>query len=406
MKGQIRQSSKWFLIISVFVLLAGCWDRKEIEERATILGLAIDLAKEDEESSAITHPDNEEMPTSNLGKIKVTAQLAVPGQIPLGPSQGDSGSSSQDKVWIVEGIGHTIDDAMQALQQQLAFQVFFGQLQVIILSEDVAKKGVEHINEYLRRRPEIRRTAWMAVNEKNAAKTMKAAPKLERIPAIYLSTVFEEAVKMGKFPDDDLGGFWVDLSNKGQDAFLPFITVKGKENIEISGIAYFNDTRMVGKTRPYQIAYFNGLTGKNPGGSVAIVKLDEEKSVMFQSTKRKAEYKAKLKNGKPEFKVNVEVTGIIREKNTNKIKLDDHQTIRKIETIAAELFKKEYVALIKETQEKKSDIFGFGEYVRGDLPTYWDENVKTSDKWKKIYKDLKVEVTAKVKIDRVGMKAS
>ncbi|MGN7941001.1 Ger(x)C family spore germination protein [Virgibacillus sp. 6R] len=406
MKGPMRQSSKWVLILSVFVLLAGCWDRKEIEERATILGLAIDLAEEDEESPAITHPDHEEMPTSNLGKIKVTAQLAVPGQIPLGPSQGDSGSSSQDKVWIVEGIGNTIDDAMQALQQQLAFQVFFGQLQVIILSEDVAKKGVEHINEYLRRRPEIRRTAWMAVNEKDAAKTMKAAPKLERIPAIYLSTVFEEAVKMGKFPDDDLGGFWVDLSNKGQDAFLPFITVKGKENIEISGIAYFRNSKMVGKTKPYQIAYFNGLTGKNPGGSVAIVKLDEEKSVMFQSTKRKADYETKLKNGKPVFKVNVEVTGVIREKNTNKIKLDDHQTIRKIETIAGELFKKEYVALIKETQEKKSDILGFGEYVRGDLSTYWDENIKTTDKWKEIYKDLKVEVSAKVKIDRVGMKAS
>lgn len=211
---------------------------------------------------------------------------------------------------------------------------------------------------------------------------------------------------MGKFPENDLGRFWVQLSNKGQDALLPYISIKSEENIEISGLAYFKNTKMVGKTKPYQIAYYNGLTGKNPGGSVAIVKLDDETSVMFQSLKRHADYKATIENGRPVFNVTIDLTGYIREKNTNRIKLDDSKTIERIERVAAKSFEKEYQKLIKETQEKKSDIFGFGEYVRGDLPSYWDEHVKTTDKWKEIYQDLKVEVNAKVKIDRVGMKAS
>ncbi|MDQ0233458.1 Ger(x)C family spore germination protein [Metabacillus malikii] len=399
--------NKWllFIICSMF-FLTGCWDRKEIEERATILGLAIDIAEDEEEQSSITHPDDIQIPTSNIGNIKVTAQLAVPGQIPLGPSQGESGSSSQDKVWVVEGVGHTMDDAIQALQQQLAHKVFFGQLQVVILSENVAEKGINHINEFLRRRPEIRRTAWMAVNENNAAKTMRAAPKLERIPAIYLSTVFEEAVRMGKLPNCDLGTFWVGTSNIGQDGFLPYITVKSKENIEISGLAFFSNSKMAGKTQPYQIAYANELIGNNPGGAVGLIKLDEEKAIMFQSTNRSAKYEVSLKNGRPEFNVNVRIKGIIREKNTNKLKIDDEKTLAHIEKVATAQLEKEYRRLIEETKEKRSDIFGFGEYVRGELPAYWDQEIKTTAKWKELYKDLKVHVKANVKIEGVGLKAS
>lgn len=390
--------------ICLLLLLTGCWDRKEIEERATIVGLAIDLAKPDEEPTPITHPEGVNVPTSEVGKIKVTAQLAVPGQIPLGPSQG--GGSSSEKVWVVEAVGNTIDDAVQGLQQQLAHKVFFGQLQVIILSEEIAEKGIDHINDYLRRRPEIRRTAWMAINESDAAKSMQVAPKLEQVPAVYLSTMFEEAVKMGKFPENDLGKFWINTSNLGDDGYLPYITIKAMDNIEISGIAYFSGEKLVGKTKPYQIAYFNGLTEQNPGGAAAVVTLSEKDSVMFQSTKRRAHYQVRLQDGKPYFDVKVKIWGIIREKNNDTIKLDDQKIIEKIEENAGKLLEKEMNKLIKETQEKKSDIFGFGEYVRGDLSKYWDDEIKTSEKWKEIYKELDIKVQATVHIERVGMKAT
>lgn len=401
-----RPISLCIVLLTSVYLLTGCWDQREIEERATILGLAIDIADEDKQPIPITHPEGAEVPTSEIGKLEVTAQLAVPGQIPLGPSQGGSQGTSQDRVWVVKAIGQTIDDAIQGLQQQLAHKVFFGQLQIIILSEDVASKGVGHINEFLRRRPEIRRTAWMAVNEKDAAYTMQIAPKLERVPAIYLSTMFEEAVKLGKFPENDLGKYWVHTSNKGWDGYLPYITTKEMDNIEISGIAYFSGDKMAGKTKPYQIAYFNGLTGQNPGGAALVVKLSEDESVMVQSTKRKAKYKASLKKGKPHFDIDVEIRGIVREKNKQQLKLDDQKIVRKIEQTSGEMLEKEMLKLINETQEKKADIFGFGEYVRGDLAQYWNHEIKTSEKWKEIYQEMSVDINAKVNIQRVGMKAS
>lgn len=40
--------------------------------------------------------------------------------------------------------------------------------------------------------------------------------------------------------------------------------------------------------------------------------------------------------------------------------------------------------LIKETQEKPSDIFVFGVYVLGALAKYWNNEIETTEKWLEI----------------------
>jgi spore germination protein KC len=389
-----------FLLLSI--ILCGCWDRDEIEDRSTILGLAIDIAEEEEDSSP-NHPKEGEIPTSEIGMIKVTAQLAIPGKVPLNPG-GSSGGSPTDAVWVVEATGHTMGDAMQNLQQMLAHQIFLGHLKIIIVADEVAKKGLGHINEYFRRVPDVRRTAWIAVNGDDAAKTMEAAPKMERVPSMYLSSVFQEAVHMGKFPEHNLGLFWIATSDKGRDGFLPYITVEKGEHIKISGLAYFKGVKMVGRTEPYQIAYFNGLTEHNPGGSSALFQWGERGGVLFTSIRRKTDYEFFMKNNKPAVHINATVEGEIREKTTEKIKLDNPKEIQELEKSFNKALEKEYQKLLEQTQEAGSDVYGFGEYIRGKFPDYWDKHVQTEEDWKEIYKNIDITVTANSQIRRSGLK--
>lgn len=401
----MKHLKKCFLLLISGFLLSGCWDRLEIEDRATVLGLSIDLAEESKIDDPINHPDDEDIPTSELGMVEITAQLAVPGQIPLGPSQGGGGSGPLDTVWVVESVGHTVSDAINNLQQQLASTLFLGHLKIVIISKDVAEKGVSDIVDFMKRHPEIRRDAWLLVNGKKAKETLEVAPKLERVPTMYLSNMLDNSIKMGKFPKVKVGKFWIALENDGEDGYLPYITVKGKEHIQLDGIAYFKDDKMVGHTKPYQIAYINGLTEQNPGGSTAVVKLSADQSVMFQSTKRKSDYKVTLQDGKPKFIVNVEIVGNIAGKSTATLDINSEETLKQIEKKAEELLKIEFEKLIDETQEKESDIFGFGEYVRAKLRHYWDHEVKNADAWRKVYKDLPIELVVKVKIAGVGLKS-
>ncbi|SOC15857.1 spore germination protein KC [Ureibacillus xyleni] len=399
----MKHAAKSVLLVILVLLMAGCWDRMEIEERATILGLSIDLHDEETSDEPINHPNSDNIPTSEIGMVKITAQLAVPGQIPLGPSQGGGGGGPEDTVWVVKAIGHSMDDAISNLQQQLGSTLFLGHLKIIIISKEVAEKGIKEISDYIKRHPEIRRDTWLLVNGKMAEETLKIAPKLERVPVLYLSGMLDNAIKMGKFPKGKVGEFWVGLENLGQDGYLPYITVEEKEHIQISGLAYFKDMKMVGNLEPYQIAYFNGITEQNPGGSKALVKLSEDESVMFQSTVRKSKIKATLKDGRPHIKVNLKVIGNIVEKRN--MTIDSQEVSQKIEKITEGLIKEQCEQLIKETQEKQSDIFGFGEYVRGSLRSYWDTEVRTAEKWREVYKNLSVDVETQVEIKEAGIRS-
>ncbi|MDI7741014.1 Ger(x)C family spore germination protein [Lysinibacillus fusiformis] len=399
----MKQCKPLLLLMSV-LLLSGCWDRMEVEERSTVLGLAVDIA-EGEKEDPINHPDEIDIPTSGIGMIEVTAQLAVPGQIPLGPSQGGSQSGPQDSVWVVKAVGHTLAEAVNNLQQQLSSTIFLGHLKIFIISDEVATRGIDEIIDFMKRNPEVRRDAWLLVNGERADETLKVAPKLERIPALYLSNMLDNSIKMGKLPKIRVGMFYIALENEGQDGYLPYLTVKSKENIQISGVGYFRQNKLVGHTQPYQIAFLNGLIGHNPGGSTAVVKLSDEQTVQFQSTKRKSDYKVSLVAGKPHFEISVDVKGNITGKNDNRIDLNNTATISNIEEIAEKAFQKEMEKLIEETQKKESDILGLGEYVRSRMRSYWDQEVKTKEKWREIYKDLSVDVKVKVKIEGVGLKA-
>lgn len=86
-----KRISLLLLLSLVFVFLTGCWDQLEIEDRALVLGLSIDsvLKNSKTEDDQTTHLKSANI---NLPKIRVTAQIAVPGRVPLGPSSGGEGS--------------------------------------------------------------------------------------------------------------------------------------------------------------------------------------------------------------------------------------------------------------------------------------------------------------------------
>lgn len=388
-------------ITALAFVLTGCWDQEEIEMRATVVGLAIDKATKDElKSDDVTHPEYQEPIEDSM--FKLTAQLAVPGQVELGPTQG--GSSSEDNVWIVEGYGFTVGDALQSMQQKIAHDIFFGHLQVVIVSETIAREDMKPINDFFHRRPEIRRTIWMAIADGEAAETMSVAPKLEQIPAIYLSSTLDNAVDMGKFPEIQVGDFWIASASKGQEGILPYIEPKN-DNIRISGLAYFNGDVMAGKLTPFQVILYNAITGAHPGGASLMIPIDDG-YVLAKSDYRNASYQVEIADGKPKITVSVDVGAEIREKSNQSIDLGRPETISQINRNAEATVKQHSEILMIEMQEKGLDIFGFGEFVRSREPKYWDAHVKTNDRWQKLFPEIPIDITYDVTIDRIGIKAN
>ncbi|MFM1655618.1 Ger(x)C family spore germination protein [Brevibacillus sp. B_LB10_24] len=399
-----------FVIVLTVPFLAGCWDSMELDKRAVVLGLSIDEAtpQKAKQESEITHLHGK-FPTPKKEMVQVNAQIALPGQIPLGPGEsgGQTGAGNpRQTVWPIEVVGHTIDDAMMNLQQQLSSKLFFGHLRVVVVSEKIAKKGLQNINDYLRRNSEVRRTTWMLISNGEAKNVMRAAPKLGRLPTLYLLRTMLQAVKMGKFPNDFLGLFWSATSAKGQEGYLPYIELKKEENVEIKGMAYFKGNKMVGVTKPLEIAAFMGIKGLNPAGYRTFVKVPGTSTVVnLYATQRKAKTNLKIIDGRPHFHLFVSVDTNLEEVIGASIPIDTPAILSKIEREDERSAEKFYKDLIKQTQAKGSDIFGFGEYVRAKEPKYWNQNIRTKENWQKMYKDISVDIKVKINIRRVGMKA-
>ncbi|MBD2871430.1 Ger(x)C family spore germination protein [Paenibacillus arenilitoris] len=407
-KQWMRAVKLSLVILLVVPLLTGCWDRLEIEERAVVLGVSIDTASDESEAeeSEVTHTRGS-LPPPKKGMVRVGVQIALPGRIPLGP--GESGGSQGDSsktVWVIDVVGHSIDDAFMNLQQQVSSRLFFGHLRVIVVSEAVARKGLENVNDYFRRNSEVRRMAWMMISKGRALSLLKAAPKLERIPTLYLMSTLDEGIRMGKFPKDYIGIFWSNLSKKGQEGFLPYVERKKDQNIEIMGLAYFKGNQMVGSTKPLEIAGYLGLRGVNPAGYRAFINLDGAKeTVITYVTQRRSNIDLQIKNDLPHFKVKVDLEVNIEEKINEAMYIDNPQIIEKIEKQQEKASVVFYENIIAKTQDKGSDIFGFGEHVRAKKPGYWSKKIKTKENWQRIYKDATFDISVTVNVRRIGMKA-
>ncbi|MFJ8259211.1 Ger(x)C family spore germination protein [Peribacillus asahii] len=391
-----------FLLILLIPLLTGCWDSQEIERRATVLAIGIDKAGPgaEEQEDEISHKKGELPVPEDM--IKVTVQIAVPGRIPLGPQVG---GSAQKPVLVVRVVGHTIEDAMFNLQQELADELFLGHLRLIVLNEEVARDGVKRFNDYLRRNPEIRRTASIVVSKEKASKYMEVSPELERVPSLYLADMVESLVDLGKFPESFIGQFWSILSSKGQEGYLPYFQIEGKENIQINGLAYFRGEKMVGKTTPQEIGMFMAGIGTRKGGYASFVEIPSKgEMALVQAVKRKTKIKASIKNGEPHIVVKVRYESKLVEKEAPNITIKTEKDIRALEKGFDKAGAKGLSNLIAKTQKAKSDIFGFGEYFRGQFPEYWKENVETTEDWANIYKNLSYDVEVDTHIRRSGMK--
>ncbi|MFD2328645.1 Ger(x)C family spore germination protein [Cohnella sp. GCM10020058] len=395
-------------LLAVTALLCGCWDRTEIEDRAIVLGISIDKAPPEDESEeeAITHyVRGLGPPASDL--IRVGVQIALPGRIPLGPGEsggGGGGNDPQKTVWVLDVVGHSVNDALMNMQQELSAKLFFGHLRVIVVSEEMARFGLENVDDYFHRNSEVRRMAWMMVAKGEALSLMKASPKLERVPSLYLMTTLDEGIRMGKFPQDYIGLFWSRKSKLGQEGFLPYVELKKNQSLQTQGLALFQDSRMVGATMPLDIAVYMALKGNNPGGYSAFVKI-RNTEVMTHVTHREAKTSFKIRDGKPFFKFKVSFELNLEEKINNELNIQDPSVIREIEESQKKGAKKLIESFMRKTQSLGSDVLGLGEYVRAKAPGYWNRNVGTKERWQRMYKDIAYEIDIDMKIRRIGMKA-
>ncbi|GIW48705.1 MAG: germination protein GerC [Caloramator sp.] len=375
-------------VLILSLLFQGCWDKVEIDERAFVGGIFVDVVGEEtSKETKETLPFYEEKMN---GLLKVIFTLANPGEILRGGEEG---------YIAVEAEAETIPDAIRKIGIRLNRTPFFAHSKVVVLTDKVLKneKVFKEIIDFLERDPDINATINIMVLEGDLEKLTKIKPKLDIYLVTYIQGVFSNASKLSYIVPVKLLDF-ISSINSGNKAVLPVITVK-EDEIEIKNIALIKDNKFYKDVDEKYLRAFQFLNGKLKGGRKFVNYKGIDISYFIQDNYR--DIYVEDDNGKLKFTIKAELEGYLESESFSKEDIDK-SILDEIESILSKSFELEIKETIKYFQDDiEADYLGLEDYTRKN---YYKVYKKYKDNWDEAFKEAEFTVEAKAFIRRIGSK--
>ncbi|MBI0578690.1 Ger(x)C family spore germination protein [Neobacillus cucumis] len=372
------------LVISLF-FLTGCWDRTELNDLAIELGWGLDQAENN--------------------KIEISAQFIIPSKIGM----GQSGRSEAGKtVFIESGTGKDTLEAVQNMQTKLSREVFRGHRRVIVIGEQLARRGLDPFLDTYSRDPDIRlRADALIVKGSTAKQFLEASYPLENIPALG---ALKEHSQVGGMGDTSLLNFFIAIMSDGITPTLPVIelnqgskkqdqtSVKG---FQIVGMAVFNkDLKLKGFLNLQEDKNYLWLINRLTKQTITVTVPEGKGTASLYIIKMNSKIIPIIQGHTIKYDIILSGEGIIRENNTN-LDLTQSKNLDLLEHVLEKEAEKEALQTIEKVQKQYgTDIFGFGEAIHQKYPSQWKVLKKS---WANQFRKAEVSVHANLTIRRVGL---
>jgi spore germination protein KC len=241
-------------------------------------------------------------------------------------------------------------------------------------------------------------------NENTAEEILEGTGATDEIKSFELADTLKNEKSLGKAPSTEIWKFINDLESPGIVNVVPTVSLKKTGNIltpQIMGLAILKNAKLIG--------FLNGRESK----SVLFVKDEIKGCLLLEGIKGKTSspvtleiFKSKTKM-KPLIKANHDIeynvminTTVALDEIPHSKNLINEAELKKLTRRTEEMLEKRVGDCIKKVQTQYgADIFGFGENLRENKPKIWNQ---IGNKWDDKFKDLKVNVNAKVKIKGSG----
>lgn len=377
---------KKLLLLPLIFLLSGCWNYYELNNIAICTGIAIDKVNDKYEVTYLI---------SNAKKNEVSSK------------EGEAGTTTYS------GIGDTIQDAINDLQIKMPFEPYNGHLVVTIISEDIARDGIESILDLLARDTEARNFFYLLLSKGTSAKDiLEIISPLQTFPSQTIASDIEtSSAKTSLIYKITYNDFIYNLLEQGKNPVLNSVTIIGdkeagtdskelsntvpKATIKIDTLGIFKEDKLLGWASLDESKGVNLLS--NNVENFYVKTKCEDKYIMNYVENIKTKTDIDLKNKK--VNVNIDGTSTILEVNC-KINLEDENNIKKLENdISNELNRIIYDSLTLVQKEYNTDVLGYGSIVHKKYPNEWK---LLKDNWDDVFKNLDVSTDIHISIEDQG----
>jgi Ger(x)C family germination protein len=367
---------KRILILILLFPLCGCWDRREIEQRMSVSAIAIDQKEGGE-------------------NYEITIQVPIPKQIVSGSGSAGGGGGGKP-VQQYSATGKTISEALSRIQEQMNMPFFFGNTQVILFSEDVARKGLNPFLDFFRRTQQIRRQLWPVIIKGSAKDALKVESNIEQIPTDYLRDLLENGVRSGISTQTTLGMLLSDISSRSRQAPVLNYVEANKNAYRWIGLALFKRDRLIDIVSDESEATPVLQLRENLQGMVASVPCpDGKQNIVFRPLKAKREISVNKNN---ELNVTVKVRGILME-NPCQVDFSQADRLNQFKKRIEDKYRIDAMRMIRRAQKEwKTDVFEFGREVYAYYPSVWKREY-----WQKQFSNMNISLHYEVEIESIGV---
>ena len=170
------------------VLATGCWDIRELNNRALVISSAVDMTDD--------------------GRIRLTDQFAIPSALGL-KGTGDP----KKRFYTLSETGDTVLQAAQIMQTRLPRYMFIRHRRNIFFGEPTARRGLGHLLDEFTRNPETRlRTDLSVVEGRRGSDALKVPSIVEKLPSI--AALKSRSVVGGRQPGSAFVDFLIAANSK------------------------------------------------------------------------------------------------------------------------------------------------------------------------------------------------
>lgn len=378
------------IIIAIMLLMmlpmCGCWDKLELEQRAIIDNMVLDINEEKENEAPSDSPFSADQPSI----IKATFSILIPRKVDQG--------GNIDYQRTVKGCD--LPQAMQELGGETSRKPFYGQVRLLVLTENLLKKPdiLKGILDNIQRRAEINQQMKVVAITSGGDKLQDVEPKMESSRAEQIKGILNNAKNLPDTIEVPLYRLIYNIRNTNGSAALPIIdTMPDGQTYRIEKVLLLKDYQFYKEMEKKHIATYkidNGLYGT--GRKYVMFK---DKLIPFSIHNLSAKKKLDSSDGQLKYTVKVKMEGELEQYYFN----DDMFSASILEEIedAMEKSTEEQLELstIYFQQDIQHDYLGFGDYTH----KYHDDVYKKyKDNWDKAFGDAKITYDVEAKIRRVG----
>lgn len=392
----MRENKLWYktaallLLILFPLLIAGCWNRRELRELGIVGMLGIEKAD---------------------SGVRVTVEIIKPERKggKTGMKTGIAGGASAKKPAVyIQADGETVFDAFRNATLKSDRRFYTGHNRVIIFGEDIARQGLAPHLDVIFRDHEFRSHAPIAIAVGSSpAEVMGLAAGVEKAPSKHLHDVVVGSKNSANAVLIRILDFMQLYKGQGKNAVVgvlrkkrkPPIAPKGEEyELDTEGAAVFRKDKLVGFLDKDEARGYNWVAGnvKTAAFDSRAPGSDELTTVEVFSAKSKLD--VTLTDGGIKLKVNIDIPATVMQE-TGSLNVNDPDVVAMLEASTAEVVKSEIMLAMNKARLYRSDIFGFGQVVHRKYPKEWK---KLQPEWDDLFAVAESEVTVNVNLMRIG----